>query len=72
MPGNKGLNKKSGDVHLPDIESDDLPLEEASTASLGEEGTQSGRGARGLPKAGLVKDPDQDDRPTNPANSDKS
>ena len=57
MPHPKGLLKQSGDVHLPDVESD-LAVEEGHTGleALAHERTQSGRSA--ARKAGLVTDPD--------------
>ncbi|MDB5889425.1 MAG: hypothetical protein JWP47_256 [Polaromonas sp.] len=71
MPSPQGNMKKTGDLHLPDIESE-LPLQEGATAALGEEGTQAGRADRGLQKAGLLKDTDSGDKPANPANTDKA
>lgn len=57
MPHPKGLLKRSGDLHLPDVESD-LAVEEGHTGLevLAHERMQSGRSA--ARKAGLVTDPD--------------
>ena len=62
-PHNKA--KMTGDTHLPDVESDDLPLQEGSSGALGADGTPQGRGSaneggpgRGINKAGVLKDSD--------------
>jgi len=60
MPDPKDNAKLTGDTHLPDVESDDLPLEEGSTGNApqarprGEEG----RPGRGVRKAGVLVDRD--------------
>lgn len=54
MPTSKGKIKKTGDTHLPDIESE-LPVQSGATASGSEQGIESGRVDRGLQKAGLLK-----------------
>ncbi len=60
----KANAKMTGDLHLPDVESE-LPIQEGSSALLGEEGTPSGRTvekggpARGVSKAGILLDPDE-------------
>lgn len=57
MPHPKGNTKASGDLHLPDVESD-LPVEEGHT---GLETLAHPRGQPGRPaarKAGLLTDPD--------------
>jgi hypothetical protein len=57
MPHPKGNMKLSGDIHLPDVESD-LAVEQGHTGleALANERTQPGRTA--ARKAGLVADPD--------------
>jgi len=57
MPHPKGLTKQSGDLHLPDVESD-LAVEQGHTGleALAKARTQPGRSA--ARKAGLVTDPD--------------
>jgi hypothetical protein len=57
MPHPKGNIKLSGDIHLPDVESD-LAVEQGHTGleALASERGQSGRTA--ARKAGLVADPD--------------
>ncbi len=60
----KSNAKMTGDLHLPDVESE-LPIQEGSSALLGEDGTPSGRTvekggpARGVSKAGMLLDPDE-------------
>lgn len=58
MPHPKGNVKLSGDIHLPDVESD-LAVEEGRTGmeALAYERTESGRRG-GVRKAGLLIDPD--------------
>lgn len=57
MPHPKGLVKRSGDLHLPDVETD-LAVEEGHTGmeSLAQERAQAGR--RAARKAGVLVDPD--------------
>jgi hypothetical protein len=59
MPHPKGNVKLSGDVHLPDAESD-LAVEEGRTGlgMLAHERKQRGRPGGGARKAGLLVDPD--------------
>jgi len=67
MPDPKDNAKMTGDTHLPDAETDDLAFEEGMTDSIGADGTPRGRGkaaadqggpGRGIRKAGLLKDSD--------------
>lgn len=66
MPNAKNKAKASGDVHLPEVESDDLDLQGSHPEGTGTEGTQArsrdrdGRGSppRGGNKAGVLKDRD--------------
>jgi hypothetical protein len=62
--------KKTGDVHPPDVESD-LPLQEGTTDAVGADGTPRDRGkatesgqesrpGRGIKKAGVLKDKDDE------------
>jgi hypothetical protein len=62
--------KKTGDVHPPDVESD-LPLQEGMTDAVGADGTPRDRGkatgrgqesrlGRGIKKAGVLKDKDDE------------
>jgi hypothetical protein len=62
MPDAKDNAKMTGDTHLPDVESDDLPVQEGTTG-VGIEGAPSGRRrpsdgrpGRGINKAGVLKD----------------
>jgi hypothetical protein len=62
MPDAKDNAKMTGDTHLPDVESDDLPAQEGETG-VGVEGTPGGRRrpgdgrtGRGISKAGVLKD----------------
>ncbi|GEM_PF-1771865 len=62
MPDAKDNAKMTGDTHLPDVESDDLAVQEGTTG-VGVEGTPSGRRrpsdghpGRGINKAGVLKD----------------
>ncbi len=59
MPHPKGNMKLSGDIHLPDAESD-LAIEEGRTGleSLAHERDQPGRPGGAARKAGLLVDPD--------------
>jgi hypothetical protein len=59
MPHPKGNVKLSGDIHLPDAESD-LAIEEGRTGleSLAHERGRPGRPGGAARKAGLVVDPD--------------
>ena len=59
MPHPKGNVKLSGDIHLPDAESD-LAVEEGRTGleALAHERGQSGRVGGGVRKAGVLVDPD--------------
>ncbi|MDB5966915.1 MAG: hypothetical protein JWQ72_3415 [Polaromonas sp.] len=65
MPNPKNNAKMTGDLHLPDVESD-LPLQEATTGTPGPDGTPGGRASesdasrpsRGVRKAGLLRDED--------------
>ena len=59
MPHPKGNMKLSGDIHLPDAESD-LAIEEGRTGleSLSHERDQPGRPGGAARKAGLLVDPD--------------
>jgi hypothetical protein len=59
MPHPKGNVKLSGDIHLPDAESD-LALEQGRTGleALAHERGQSGRVGGGVRKAGVLVDPD--------------
>ena len=68
MPSPHGKTKMTGDVHLPDVESD-LPLQEGTGDDIGAESTPTGRGSagessdearpgRGINQAGLLKDRD--------------
>lgn len=59
MPHPKGNLKLSGDLHLPDAESD-LAIEEGRTGmeSLAHERSRPGRPGGGVRKAGLLVDPD--------------
>lgn len=70
MPDPKDNAKATGDTHLPEIESD-LPMQEGSDNALGADGTPRDRGqatkkgfvgkpGRGIRKAGLVKDQDDE------------
>jgi len=70
MPDAKSNAKMTGDTHLPDVESE-LPLQEASDGALGADGTPSDRGlstesgeegrpGRGIRKAGVLKDKDDE------------
>ena len=60
----KSNAKMTGDLHLPDVESE-LPIQQGSSGLLGADGTPSGRtGAKGGPtrsvsKAGMLLDPDE-------------
>jgi hypothetical protein len=59
MPHPKGNVKLSGDIHLPDVESD-LAIENGHTGmeALAHERTQPGRPGGRARKAGLLIDPD--------------
>lgn len=59
MPHPKGNIKLSGDIHLPDAESD-LAVEEGRTglAALAHERGQPGRPGGAVRKAGMLVDPD--------------
>lgn len=59
MPHPKGNVKLSGDIHLPDAESD-LAVEQGRTGleSLAHERGQSGRVGGAVRKAGVLVDPD--------------
>ena len=67
MPSPKGKAKASGDVHLPEIESDDLDAQEAHPDGAGTPGTQdrvrhrdgTGSPPRGENHAGVVGDGDE-------------
>lgn len=54
MPDAKDNAKMTGDTHPPEVESD-LPAEEGSANAAGTTGTPRGRGIK---KAGLLKDKD--------------
>ncbi len=64
MPSPLGKTKKTGDVHLPDVESE-LPLQDSldadgtnsDYASASESGDEA-RPGRGINQAGLLKDKD--------------
>jgi hypothetical protein len=66
MPNAKDNAKASGDVHLPEIESEDLGAEEAHPEGAGTPGTQDrernaegvGSPPRGGNHAGVVSDDD--------------
>ena len=60
----KGHLKLSGDIHLPDAESD-LELERGSNgmAALAKERTRGGRPGGGVRKAGVLAAPEQEMRP---------
>jgi hypothetical protein len=71
MPDAKNNAKLTGDTHLPDAESEDLSLQEASDNALGADGTPRDRGqatekgftdkpGRGVKHAGLLKDKDDE------------
>jgi hypothetical protein len=67
MPSPKGKAKASGDVHLPEIESEDLDAQEAHPRGAGTPGTQdrerhrdgTGSPPRGENHAGLVEADDE-------------
>lgn len=75
MPSPKDRAKATGDIHLPEIESEDLDAQGAHPRGAGTPGTQQRhRGAngigsppRGANQAGVVKD----DAPTGDAGEDR-
>lgn len=75
MPDPRDNAKKTGDTHEPEVESE-LPFQEGMTDAIGADGTPRDRGkaservpegrrGRGIRKAGVLKD--QDQQPKDPA-----
>lgn len=69
MPDPRDNAKKTGDTHEPEVESD-LPFQEGMTDAIGADGTprdrgkatergSQGRPGRGIKKAGLLKDKEE-------------
>lgn len=70
MPDPRDNAKKTGDTHAPEVESE-LPFQEGMTDAIGADGTprdrgkatergEQGRPGRGIKKAGVVKDKDDE------------
>lgn len=67
MPSPKDKAKATGDTHPPEVEADDLPLQESHPEGTGTPGTQErhrdpeGQGSheRGGHRAGLVREDDE-------------
>jgi hypothetical protein len=70
MPDPNNKTKMTGDLHLPDVETD-LPLQEGISDGLGADGTPrdrgqagnsaaDGRARRGINHAGIIKDKDDE------------
>jgi hypothetical protein len=57
MPSPKDKAKATGDTHLPEIESEDLPLDDAHPEGTDDEG--EGNPPRGERDAGVVKKDDE-------------
>ena len=62
MPNPMGKIKQSGDVHLPDVEQDDLDAQAATPdePTWTAERTESGRPAAGVRRAGTLNDADDE------------
>ena len=56
MPHPKGKIKASGDVHLPEIESEDLTRQESHAEGSGTTGSKDDESPRGGNQGGEIKD----------------